>query len=176
MSTLTVAELRQHLETDFADDALQLLIDDAEKEIIKRHGELNTETDTKTGETLATALFLKRKAESISTVVEEIKSGDGYEETTLSSNDYKLRYGGRQIERLASGDNPRRTWGDVVTIIYTPKDETERRKRVAIDLVKLAAAYNALDSESAGDYKSQSKKYSAERNKLLKQLESWSFA
>lgn len=176
MSLLTIDELRDHFNTDLIDGALQRLVDDAEAEIDERHGELGTQTDTFKGDILATALFLSRKAQSISTVTEEIKSGGSYDATILASDDYQLRFEGRQIERLASGTNPRSTWGDIVTVVYVPKDETARRKRVTVDLVKLAAAYNALDSETTGDYASRSLRYTNERASLIAQLESWPWA
>lgn len=176
MSLLSVSELRQHFQTDLVDDAIQRLIDDAEREIDERHGELGTQTDTYRGEILATVIFLSRKAASISTVVEELRSGSDYEVTTLSSDDYQLRSDGRQIERLATGTNKRSTWGDVVTVTYQPADETIRRRRVTIDLVKLAAAYNALDSETTGDYAKRSLRYTDERASLISQLETWPWA
>ena len=177
MGLVTVAVLREHVETDLSDDALQRLLDDAEAAVDKKAGELTTETDTYEGEILATALFLSRKASSITTVTEELKDIDGgYEETILSENDFKLRYGGRQMERLPDGDHPRRTWGDVVTVVYTPLDETAERTRVIIDLTRLAVQYNALKSEGVGDYKSASVDYEAEREKILSRLEGWPWA
>lgn len=176
MSDLTVEMLREHLETDLLDEALQRLINDAEKEIIKQHGERTTQTDEFHGETLATALFLSRKAEEITTVVEEVKSGDSYEETTLAANDYKLRFEGRQTERLASGDNPRSTWGDVVTVVFVPKDDLDRRLRVAIDLVKLAVAYEGVEQQKVGDYSMKLERYENQKTAILKRLGSWGFA
>jgi len=172
MSDLTVVALRAHLETDLEDAALQRFIDDAESEVIRRYGERSTQTDTFTGEILATALFLSRKATVITTVVEEVAGT----ETTLASDDYRLRYEGRQIQRLATGTNPRTTWGEVVTVVYEPKDELANRLRVSVDLVKLAVAYNALDSEAAGDYSAKSVRYEKERAEILGRLASWGFA
>jgi len=176
MSLFTIAQLRAHVITDLTDDALQDLLDDAEAAIIERHGELETQTDTFDGEINATALFLKRKAQSITTVTEEIRTGDDYDETILDSTDYKLRYDGRVIERLTSGVNSRRTWGDVVTVIYVPVDEEAQRKRMAVDLVKLSLHYNALQSESVGDYKTVSVDYEKSREQILSRLKRWNFA
>jgi len=175
-SLLTTDELREHFETDLKDAAVQRLIDDAESEIDERIGQLATGTDTFEGDILATALFLSRRAKTITTATEEIRSGGGYQTTVLDPTDYKLRYEGRQIERLTSGVNPRSTWGDIVTVVYVPEDDTNRRKRVAVDLVKLAAQYSALDSEKIGDYSAKSAKYEAHRSEILARLESWSWA
>lgn len=176
MSLVTIAVLRAHLETDLGDEALQRVIDDAESEINELAGLLGTSVDEVQGATLSTALFLSRRATEISTIIEEIRSGTEYVSTLLDPADYKLRYEGRQVERLASGPNPRYTWGDVVTIVSVPKDDTDRRIRVTIDLCKLAAQYSGLDSEKVGDYQSQMKRYTAERNEVLSQLSGWGFA
>lgn len=176
MSLVTLAFMRKHLETDLVDDALQRLIDDAESEIDERHGSLLTQTDEYHGDTMSNAVFLKRKATMITTVIEEIKSGGGYEATTLAADDYELRYGGRQLRRLIDGTNPRSCWGDTVTVTYTPQDDTNRRIRVTIDMVKLAVVFNGLDSEKIGDYAAQSTKYEARRQELINRLTSWGFA
>lgn len=173
---MTVAKIRGHITTDLIDSAIQRFLDDIDAMIDNEYGALATQVDTFEGDIFATALFLSRKAVTITTVTEEVKSGVGYTETVLSANDYKLRYGNGQIERLASGDNPRATWGDVVTIVYAPFDETAQRERVTIDLVRLAIEYNALGSESIGDYKSTSVDYEKERGKILSRLKRFNFA
>jgi len=48
--------------------------------------------------------------------------------------------------------------------------------RVAIDLVKLAVAFNGLDSEKIGDYAAQQTKYGVRRQEILNRLTSWGFA
>jgi len=173
MSTLTLGQARQHIETDLNDDALQLLIDAAEDYIVEKAGELATQIDEYRGEILATILLLTRKATEITTVIEEIKSGDSYESTTLETDDYQLRHDGRMIERLRDGSNPRGTWGDVVTITYEPVDDTNKRKVATINLVKLDIEYNALKSERVGDYSSQSQDYETERARIVNGLKPW---
>lgn len=173
---MTIAELRAHIETDLTDEALGRLLDDAEAEIVSQYGEIATQVDTFEEQCLATAIFLSRKAVTITTVTEELKGGDEYDETVLSANDYKLRYENRQLERLADGDNPRRTWGDVVTVVYVPEDETSQRIRITIDLVRLAVQYNAAKSESIGDYKITSVDYEKERAEILSRFKRWGFA
>lgn len=180
MSLVTIAQFKEHFETDLVGTALQELLDDAEAEIDKRHGQLATGVDTFENVELATALFLSRQAKlvgGITTVTEEIRLGDGsYQTTVLAADDYQQRYEGRQIERLSTGTNPRRTWGNTVTVVYVPNDDTIRRTRVIIDLVKLAIQYNAMKSEAVGDYKSQSLGYDKERARILATLEDWPFA
>jgi hypothetical protein len=167
MATITLAEVRQHVETDLIDDALQMLIDDAIEEINEVIGFVSSETN-EFYEERTTKLFLTRKAISINSVVEE----RGGTSTTLSANDYMLRLEGRMLERLGTGTNPCSVWGDVVTIIYTPQDDTKRRKVVIIDLVKLALVYNGQKSESVGDYSATAKEYDDERQRLIGRLRS----
>ena len=176
MALLTAAILREHLQTDIIDASVTRLIADAESEIDEQHGQLITQTDEFHGEVTANALFLTRIATVITTVTEEIKSGGTYTATVLAADDYELKFRGRQLRRLVDGTNPRSRWGDTVTVIYTPQDDTNRRMRVAIDLVKLAVAFNGLDSEKIGDYAVQQTKYDLRRQEILNRLTSWDFA
>ena len=176
MSVLSVAELLTHVETDLTDPAIQRLIDDAEAEIDERVGALATQTDEFQGETLADALYLTRLATAITTVTEEVKSGTGWVSTVLAADDYALRFNGRQLRRLSNGTNPAGTWGDTVTVVYVPKSDAARRLVITIDLVKVAIAFNALDSEKIGDYASKSIVYDATRTALINRLKSWGFA
>ena len=173
MALLTVAQIRQHVEADLSDDALTRLLDDADEEIVAWAGEVDEQVDTMRHVELSTVLFLSRRGSEVTEVIEQI----GYDETTLDPDDYRLRNGGTQIERRSDGTNPRSTWGEIVTVTYTPVDRTARRTRVLIDLVKLAVQYSGLKSESVGDYSSSSAEYEAERGKILGRLrEGLSFA
>ena len=176
MSVLSVAELQTHLETDLTDPAIQRLIDDAEAEIEERIGPLATQTDEIHGEILAQSIYLTRKASVITTVTEEVKSGMAYTSTVLAADDYELHFSGRQLRRLSTGTNPAGTWGDTVTVVYVPISDAARRLVITIDLVKVAVAFNALDSEKVGDYSSKSVAYEATRTALINRLRSWGFA
>lgn len=176
MSVLSVAELLTHLETDLTDPAIQRLIDDAEAEIDERVGELATQTDEFHGETLAQSIYLTRKAAVITTVTEEVKSGSAWVSTVLAADDYELHFSGRQLRRLSDGTNPASTWGDAVIVTYEPKSDAARRLRITIDLVKVAVAFNALESEKVSDYSSKSIVYDATRTALINKLKSWGFA
>jgi len=167
---LTLGQVRQHVETDLNDTALQMLIDAAESDIIDACGELNSEIEEFHDETLATLLFLKRKAVSVTSVIEQVKSGNDYEATTLLANDYALRHNNCMIERLADGDNPRGTWGDIVTITYEPEDERTRRKAAVIKLVKLETEYSHASSVRTGDHSETAKDYTSERAKIINAL------
>ncbi|MGR3295335.1 MAG: hypothetical protein ACUZ8A_03760 [Candidatus Bathyanammoxibius sp.] len=146
------------------------------KRLMNNMGQRATQIDEFHGEVTANALFLSRIATALTTVTEEIKSGGTYTATVLEADDYELKFRGRQLRRLVDGTNPRSTWGDTVTVIYVPQDDKERRARMTVDLVKLAVAFNALDSEKIGDYSMKSARYEATRQNILNRLTSWGFA
>ena len=181
MSTLlTVAELRTHVETDLVDNAVQRLLDDVDAEIIDRLGPLASQTEVHSSGPLTETslwsyvitgnghhLYLRRKAASITSVVERINQTN----YTLGADDYLMLSDGRRVERLQGSTYPALEWSGIITIIYAPVDETASRKRLEADLVKLAAAYSALSSQSVGDVKLAGlSDYQAEREKLFRAL------
>lgn len=176
MPYLTPTQFREHFETDLGDTALGRLIADAESEIDRRFGPAAAVTEMQHGG--GRYLFLARPASSVTQVVEADVTPFGETEVTLSASDYRIWYGGRALERLVTGTNPRDIWGTRVTVTYTPEDDTARRTRVVIDLVKLAVQYTALSSESSGDYSRNTSGtyYQQERERILRALEGVRFA
>lgn len=162
MALLTVAEIREHIETDLTTDALTRLLDDADAEIIDRLGALATETEVFEAEGLL-RLVLRRKAQSITSAKETILETD----YTLASNDYSLLSDGYTLERRQGTNEPHIRWRGIATIVYVPKDETARRKRLLVDLVKLIVQYDARASKSLGDYSVQNRDYAKEREALF---------
>jgi len=153
---LTIAIVREHIETDLVDDALQRLIDAAEED-------LGSETAVPEqfiglGRRI---LFLRRPASSISSVVEHASDGD----VTLAASDYKL-FSDKMLERLTAGTNPASCWEEKVTVTYVPND-LKRRTQAALDLVRLSAERRAVSSEGSGDYRMTAPDWEAERKKVL---------
>lgn len=179
MSTLVdISTARELINTDLSDTALQILLDNADAEIVRQFGEHTTQVDTfesGTYEPLAGEdypygldqfVYPTRPVSEITSIVETYYQTD----TTLDPTDYQVQMSGRQILRLTQGKNPQLRWGHRVVVTYTPVDETARRKMVELDLVKLSIQYNALQSERSGDYQVQNLDYDAERKKLLARL------
>ncbi len=174
---ITPAEVREHVETDRSDDALTLLIADAEASLVIRYG-ANYPGPVALTRFLAdlslvtpTMLYLERPAESISSVTEFWGDPFNETETVLAPADYRLHYGGRALERLGNATNPRWLWGHRVVISYVPVDDTAQRKRIGIDLVKLALRYNATKEVVAGDTREYAyDDYTQERANLLDEL------
>jgi len=149
MTLLTVSELREHVQTSLVDDALERLLDDAEASIVKHAGDLADVTEFVDGG--GPTLVLRRRADSITSVVESFGVGD----VTLATNDWRAR-GAYVLERLRTGTNPRSSWRGPVQVVYEPEDDTATRKIVQLDLIKLEIANNpGLAAETVGSWTQQ---------------------
>lgn len=161
--------LRQHLETDLKDPALQRLLDDADAAIIDRYGPHagNITVDLEGAQKL---LFLDRPATAIVTVSEYAIRDDNVP-LVLAANDYRSLFGGHSLERLTTGTNARTMWGERVTVLYSPTDEAAKRTMIEIDLATLAANMKiGVTLESIGDYQARYADYTAERERILQRL------
>jgi len=176
---ITTDEVHAHVETDRSPDAIALLVADAEGEIIARYGPHPGPQTEVTLERLLdqfallgpTAIFLDRPATEIVSVSEFAGSPYTETETTLDPTDYRLLYGGRALGRLATGSHSRSWWSGRVVITYRPIDDLPQRRRVCIDLVKLALRYNATKEVVAGDVREFAyDDYTQERSNLLDEL------
>lgn len=165
---LSATEIREHLETDLPDTALVRLIEDADQEIIDRLGALATETRVLDGGDAL--LHLDRRASSITSATERIYETD----YALAANDYELLSDGFRIQRKQGTNYPGLTWRGRVTVVYVPyggaTGEQAARRRLLVDLVKLAEAYNARKSLSIGDASMSSVDYEKERTALFAPL------
>jgi hypothetical protein len=152
---LTVDEMRDHVETDLVDDALEQIIDAADAEIIRRLGPVAAQTEVLPGGDLY--LSLAREASAITAVTERfLVDGFGVQNTPLNlANDVSLLASGRRVERLFTGDNPSSAFRGVVTIAYAPADTTAERKLLLVKLVKLDVKYSGLVAKSIGDVRTQ---------------------
>lgn len=162
---LTVSGLKEHVETDLSNTALQAILNAEEAEIISRYGAHATASEILEGG--GEWLVLQRKASSITSVTETVNDTA----TVLAANDYQL-WGGMRLQRLDDGTNQRYTWGDEITVAYVPQDQNAQRTLVLVNLCKLALAYTGLNAESVGqgDHSETSMEYNAERERLLKSL------
>ena len=171
MPLVTADEIHAHVETDRTPEAIALLVADAEAAIIASYGPHPPEPIVleRLGPDGAATLYLGRPAASVSAVSEY--EGDALVATELEPDDYRLRYGGRAVQRLGSGAHPRAGWAARVVLTYLPVDDTPRRKRVVIDLVRLALRYDAAKAQSAGDRSETAlDDYTRERENLISEL------
>ncbi len=153
MTILTTTELREHIETDLGDDALQRLADDAESLIIATAGETGSRTENFNAFGFPSGrdrvIFAALAIDTI-TSINERDDLDG-DPTTLSSDDWE-KQGKRQLFRLGGGTNPRSLWAQHVTLIYQPVVDTTIRKMVQVDLVKLENMFSGAAREEQGDF------------------------
>ena len=163
MALLTPSQFEEHFDTDLGDDALGRLLGDAEDEIIRLFGAHVTQVEHIDG--LGRLLFLQRRVASVTMIVETVAE----EDTTLATDDWQLE-NVRILRRLADGTNARTYWGDRVTVTYVPESETNRRKRVQVDLVKLAIQHEGLKIAWIGNVKLDTSGYRARRMEILNSL------
>lgn len=165
-----IDRVKERCETNVLDAEIQRVIDEALLEIIRRYG---PHADvavpiTVTLEGKARSLFPARPIDTAVTVV--VKETVADVETTLASNDYRIWHGGRRLERLLTGTNPRESWGHPVKITYAPTNDGNQREEVVIKLVKLALDYEGVASSRVGDTSTDYHSYTAERERLLASL------
>ena len=168
---LDTSDLRENIETDLIDAALQRLNEAAELLVIQRGGPLSSDTKTYIinssdyPDGRDKFITLSRPPGSISSISEQIFSSDP---VILDATDYDII--GSNLERLNDGTNPRSCWGHKVIIIYVPEDNEAIRKGVIIDLVKAAVAYQGVSEEKAGDFSMKAPAFRAEREAILSRL------
>lgn len=140
--TLALDELRQHIETDLEDDALQRLLDAAYQAIDEYAGvEGDVSEYLRAG--YGDLLFLSRRALSITSVIER--------DVTLAASDYELRPSGLQLRRLTTGTHPSTRWHGRIDVTYTALADDAERDRVAIELCKLDVTHEpGLASQTLG--------------------------
>ncbi len=164
---VNAAMLRENVETNLADSALEQLIDDADAAVVGYCGPHNQ--DGPFEEILpggSSRLFPSRAVESVDKVTETV----GTVSTDLSPDDYRSWYGGRMLERLSNGPHALPYWGGRVLLRYTPVSTDAQRRMAIIRLVQLGIQYSGVQSERVGPYSSQSLDYTRERDAILKQL------
>lgn len=164
MSLVTVAEVRAMVTTGILDTSLQAIIDREEAIMVQRCGAHYASTSTRNTETLSggyTKLYLTQKITSIYRVTED--------SVVLSQTDGDFRVWELEgcLERLPAGS----LWGAVVSVLYVPYDDNERRKAVLVEMVRLALERTAMASESvAGEYSYHAPDWEYERARLLRSL------
>lgn len=160
MAKPTTTELREHVETDVSDAALQRLIDAEYSALIKTFGAEETQVDHLAGD--VDRIHLTRISQSITSVVERNASGL---ETTLSADDYRAEMGGKALRRLSDGKNPGSCWAAQVRVTYASDDDY---LMTVVELVRLRLQYKALQSERSGDHSETAVDFQTERQKLMR--------
>lgn len=82
------------------------------------------------------SIYLKRPISAITSIVERVSLFDTTT-TTLTATDYYPWLPQGRIERLGGA------WGAAVTVVYTPQNDTQLRKMVLIELLRIAIEQTA---------------------------------
>jgi hypothetical protein len=164
MSLVTVSEVRASVATGVSDPQLQAIIDREEAIIVERCGAHYVDTSMRNTETLRGGYTLLHVAQKITSVYRVTEDS-----VVLSQSNGDFRVWEREgaLERLPVGS----TWGEVISVLYVPYNDNERRKSVLIELVRLALERTAMASESvAGEYSYHAPDWERERSRLLRSL------
>lgn len=171
-SLLTTDEIREHVETDLEDTALQMRIDEAEADIVRVAGpHAGPVTERFTPGPGDAYLFVSRPIDTGQpvTIVESGTTFTGEDEVTLTADDYEIE-GLLQVRRREGGVWSSTSWSTRTAVTYTPVADTPRRKGVLVDLVKLIVAYQGVQSASLGDVSVNHVDYERERARILRRL------
>lgn len=160
---VTAAIVATHVEHDLTTDAIERLIEDAERDVELRAGSNAARTEQHILPAKRRRIFLKVKAASLISVQE----GEEIDELTalVEDTDHKLVDDGWVVERLGADFQSR------VEIRYAPEQDTARRDRVIIDLVRLAVQYSGLAASRDGDHSETQRDYQMEREHVLRALD-----
>lgn len=162
-----IDRVKERTKSDLSDPELQALIDENEDEIVRRYGARATDDPiTVEVEGGTESLILTHP------IVDELEivETDGDVETTLDETDYRVWNGGRRLQRLDGGVNPRSDWAGLVTLTYNPVSMNKQRDETIIKLITLSIDYEGVKSENIDDHSTSFVDYHDEREKLLQSL------
>lgn len=137
MSLITPADAQAlGIGLDLSDAALQAVIDREETEIVRRFGANYTDASTTIAESVmikGPSVYLRRAILSVSSVSEVTLVG-GYTRV-LVATDYYAWIGTPRVQRLLMGG----WFGDRVDVVYVPQDDTNLRKSVLLELIRIGS-------------------------------------
>ena len=175
--TLTVDQLREHVDSSLTDPELGRLLDAAYESIEAVIGPGGDDDYPATVTEVLTVgpgdLFMLSRPASAILSISESRSAP----TTLAADDYQL-VGTQLVKRLRDGTHSRSSWHGQVTVSYTALADENRRDVAAIALINLDLTYQpGLQSEKLGDHTvtysfggSGASKYQDERAAILASL------
>ncbi len=148
MALLTAKEIREQVQTDLSDAALQKIYDAELKRIEVKVGKNTAVVETKFALGLVDT-YTQRPIGTINSIGERQTAAAA--QVTLSSDDYRL-FGPRGLRRLDTGTNGASFWGSEIVINYDPIDDIDRRNLALVELVRIAVEERAVAAEKDGDY------------------------
>lgn len=146
MSLLTPAEIQaMGIGLALTTAELQAVIDREEAELVRLFGAnydgMAVSEDAVGG---GPSLYLKRRIGTVSSIAEYFYLGDTA--TALTATDYYIWASEGRITRL-----PERTaWGRLVTVTYVPQDDSDLRRMVLIELIRITTEQSASGGSVGG--------------------------
>jgi len=162
--------LKERFETDLSDTELQAILDEVAAEIAARFGPLGAIVVERDGGARVLGVWRPIDTGQALAVTEVTGPAESGGETVLAADDYRVRDGGRTLERLATGTNAASHWAPLVRLAYTPVDDAAQRDEVALQVAILEAQYRGLSGERAGDWQAGYPDAAAERERRLNTL------
>lgn len=134
MTLLSIAAARALIQTPLSDFDLGTVIDCEERGIIAAFDAHYSAQATiaEAVEGGATDIYLRRRIGSVASITEARAVGGPT--LTLAASTYYVWGNQGRITRLPDGS----AWGRLVTVTYTPADDSALRKQVLIELVRIA--------------------------------------
>jgi hypothetical protein len=170
---LSVAQFREFVQTDLVDDAVQRLLNANSLAIDERAGPPGPIAMT-IYPRQQRLLFFDRPIASITSITEFFPDPVGISGVVADATDYRLRDGGRTLERWGYGTHPADWWSSRMEIVYVPVDDTAERVRVLVKLCQLDInRAPGISQTRIGEYMVQSRNepYDDEREAILASLE-----
>jgi hypothetical protein len=172
-----IDRVKERIESDLSDTEIQLIIDEANQDIINQFGPhwdpANPITVRVDGDRRNIILMRAIDIAQPLVVTEFITSwGWGETQVVLGDDDYRIWDPGFRVERLTTGSQPPyfHKWAEQVTFEYVPLSDNNKREEVMIKLSVLAIEYDGLARKDVGDVKLFSNEYQGERDKLMNSL------
>ncbi len=163
MPTLTIAQIRNQVQTDILDTALQRIVDAEEKRIEKAAGKETAVTEYKFAGGLV-EFFTQRPILVITSIKERRTKAST--QVTLAADDYRI-FGDRLIRRLTTGTNGFDFWGAEVEILYNPTENLDRRNQALVELVRISVEEKAIKADKDGDVTTTYRNPARARKELL---------
>ena len=166
MPLLTVAQLREHVETSLPDTALERILASCEQAIATWAGPLELDEEgvvaDVTERVWAPGRVLLHLHQLPTAIVLVTDVHDGVE-TLLDPSAY--RHEDRYLRRLGG------TWGEWTTVIYTPTDDSAVRRTVLVQLCQLELNVQpGMAAQGAGPWSETYGAYLRQRNELLRAI------
>lgn len=166
MPILTPTAARTRLDTHLSDADLTTLIAEIEAEVAQVSGVPTYDADvTELALPEGSNLYLRAPIESL-TSVQEWTTLTASALTLTENTDFAVWPSQGRIERIGG------SWGVKAQVVYRPVDDTEKRKGVVVDLMRLILTTTALSSEQVGrEYSYQRPdNWELERRRIVRRL------